>query len=611
MAKDDISNPVGPMAANAADALPPVSELILEQIHEGICLQDIHGCIEWMNPACERMLGYRLKELKGRFAQDFILPPGKRQPGVYASTFTYDLNRTIFKQDIVREFQHRSGARFWAQQSFSILDLGPEPEQKKIVITCRDITNQINLQNKMRRVNDNLEYSAYHDDLTGLANRKKLDQFMASEDVSKAIAEGRLGIIQFDLEKFKNINDSLGHAAGDATLRHVATVLRNNSDRNDLTCRTGGDEFLVISLDTASPEALIERAQNLQAAISTTTELKDRRLSVETSIGASLATDPSETGEELVLQADKALFNAKSAGRGNIVLYTDAMGQKFRAQMAQIRELKTALDEEQFEIFLQPQMHLPTNSISGCEALIRWNHPEKGLLAPGQFLPNIERAGLGKDLDYLVMNLSLDALVELHENGFPDMRMSINVASGILADVNYPGLLDWALQSRNIEPGHVCVEILENTILDEGNLDISMVMGRLRRIGVRIALDDFGTGYAGLAHMSSFDVDAIKLDRSMVIRLDDDPRNQMIVQSIVGLCNQLQINVVAEGVETRQQLDILRQADCPYIQGYGLARPMSVPHTLQWLETGGATPDTICGTVTTAQAPTSLAQHRR
>jgi EAL domain-containing protein (putative c-di-GMP-specific phosphodiesterase class I) len=298
----------------------------------------------------------------------------------------------------------------------------------------------------------------------------------------------------------------------------------------------------------------------------------------------SYADRPGTTGEALIQRADQALYAAKREGRNQVMCYAEALGQEQKIQQRLAQDLKTAVADNQFEIHLQPQLHLGQNKITACEALLRWNHPTRGLLPPTDFLAAAERNGLLTEIDYISMNLSLDALVELRRSGFHELGLAINVSSSILSDVNYPGLLDWALQSRGIEPGAIYVEILETTILDDSGMDVVAAVDRLKRLGVRVALDDFGTGYAGLAHMSAFDIDAIKLDRSMIARLEDDPRNRIIIRSIIRLGMLLNLKVVAEGVEKYGQLEILQRTHCPMIQGFGLARPMCVQDTIEWLE---------------------------
>lgn len=579
-------NDIGPPAPVGVGqhAMPrPVFGLIVDHIRDGICLQDIHGRIEWANPACEAMFGWPLAELRGRFARELLVHRSMTNPRPRSGNFVYDFNSRIFREHIVQECQRRDGSRFWSQHSFAVLELGPGDDQKKIVVTCRDITDQVRADLQLSQVRVNLEYAAYHDDLTGLANRKRLNEFLSSRPVAQAITDRTVGILQIDLDKFKDINDTMGHAAGDAVLCHVAEALKDNCGPDNLACRTGGDEFLFVCLSSGQPEILRKRAETLLEAITTPLIWNGKTVHLGASIGASTAAFPGDTGEAMIVRADKALYSAKHGGRGRVAIYTEALGRKYQAEQTQARDLKEALSKEQFEIYLQPQLCLARGVVTGCEALIRWRHPTRGLLTPDQFLPAAENAGLSTELDYTSMNLALDALVALRNAGYPDLSMAINVCSSILSDVNYPGLLRWALQSRDIEAPQVCIEILETTILEGGGLEIATAIERLRHLGVRIALDDFGTGYAGLAHMSAFDVDAIKLDRSMIARLASDPRNRIIIRTIIRLCAQLRIKVVAEGVETNEQLEILRRANCPLIQGFGLARPMPVDRMLTWL----------------------------
>ena len=281
--------------------------------------------------------------------------------------------------------------------------------------------------------------------------------------------------------------------------------------------------------------------------------------------------------------AGAALHEANTRGRGRVVRYTADLGQAQRARQQLARDLREAVSRDQVAIHLQPQLALSDGRICGCEALIRWQHPARGLLASGVFLDAAEGLGLMAEIDHRSMMLALDALQALDAAGVSDLSMSIAVSAAILADRDYPGLLHWALQSRGLDPGRICVEVLETTILDGSRADVMGAAARLKRLGVRVALEDFGTGYAGLAHMASFEVDTIKLDRSMIARLDADPRNRVIVRAIIRLCRLLRMSVVAEGVETGTQRAMLARAGCPVIQGFGLARPMPLDALIGWL----------------------------
>jgi len=572
-----------PLLANIPGETRQISDLILDQTRDGICLQDKQGRIEWVNPACEEMFGWTLDEVSGRFSQEFILPDESRPTMAEIESFQYDRNSPLFGKHLISENIRRDGSRFWNQQTFSAIQLGPDEDHIKIIITCRDVTDQVNTNKALKQVQVNLKHAANHDDLTGLANRNKLTETLESERVRHLIATGRIGVLQVDIDKFKEINDTLGHAAGDATLRHVASALRSCTGLGDLVCRTGGDEFLLVFMGNVSRQELQMRANAVIKAISEPLSFQGHPIGIGCSIGISMPVSENCTGETLIQQADQALYSAKNQGRGLAVFFTPELGEFYKEQQRLVQDLILALEEKQFEVYLQPQFDLELNQVVGCEALIRWDRPGHGIQPPVAFLNVAEKAGLLAEIDYQSMNLALDALKTLRERGFEDMHMSINVSASILADVNYPGLLDWAMQSRDIDPGHICIEILETAILDSDEFDIRTAVERLKHLGVKVSLDDFGTGYAGLAHMATFEIDAIKLDRSMISRLDDDPRNRVIVRSIIWLCRKLGVNIVAEGVETQCQLDLLRRAHCPLIQGYGLARPMPLSDLLSWM----------------------------
>ncbi len=606
MTSETTSTPPEPLPDNMPGEIRLISDLILDQTRDGICLQDKHGRIEWINPACEEMFGWRLDEVRGRYAQELILPEESRPTPEEIANFEYDGSSPLFGKHLVSENIRRDGGLFWNQQTFSAIQLSSGNDDIKIIITCRDVTEQVNTNKALKQVQVNLKHAANHDDLTGLANRNKLSETLESDRVLHLIANRQIGILQVDIDKFKEINDTLGHAAGDATLRHVASALRSCTGLGDLVCRTGGDEFLLVFMGNVTQHELHMRANAVIKAIAEPLSFQGHPIRIGCSIGISMPLSENSIGETLIQQADQALYSAKNQGRGLAVFFTPELGEHYKEQQRLVQDLILALDEKHFEVYLQPQFDLVKNKVIGCEALIRWDRPGHGILPPVAFLDVAEKAGLLAEIDYESMNLALDALVALREGGFPDMHMSINVSASILADVNYPGLLDWAMQSRDIPPENICIEILETAILDGSEFDIMDAVERLKHLGVRVSLDDFGTGYAGLAHMSTFEIDAIKLDRSMISRLDDDPRNRVIVRSIIWLCRKLEVDIVAEGVETQCQLDLLRRANCPIIQGYGLARPMPLSDLLNWMETHHAPADPLEFETANAAKPTAL-----
>ena len=597
----------------AADPADPtgawLAGLILDHARDGIVLLDIRGRVLWMNPAIQRMLGWTLDEARGRNPAELINPPATRPGPEALNNFRYNPGSSIFDDYRVTRHMRRDGTLFWNQQSHALIDLGPDDAQKMVVVTCRDISDQVRVQSALQEVKDDLEYAAHHDDLTGLGNRKQLARFLASDAAHASLSCGVMGVLQLDLDKFKTINDTLGHAAGDAVLRHVASALIGTVKGGDLVCRMGGDEFLLIYLDVGDPSRLMRRAEAVLDAAARPLTWKDQTVNPGVSVGAAMpgagADSAALDGEALMRQADQALYSAKEGGRGRAVLYTPDLGRRYRAEQELSRDLLDAVEQRQFCVYLQPILHIGEGRVTGCEALLRWSHPARGLLAPGAFLPAAEQAGLLSEIDYLAMNAALDALATLRAQGFADLGMSLNVSSSILSDADYPALLDWALQSRDLPPGAICIEILETTIMDRGELDVTAAVTRLRALGVRVALDDFGTGYAGLAHMSAVEIDAIKLDRSLICRLQTDARARVITRSVIRLCAHLGVDVIAAGIETQDQLDILSRANCPQAQGYGLARPMSLSDLGEWLRahTPYPAPIRVCDVPIAEQTP--------
>lgn len=572
-------------AADGAGPPPPGADLpfcpqFLHRTRDAIILQDIEGHLEWMNPAAETMFNVSLDAVRGIKVMGHVLPDGARVDPAKIAAFRYDIGSSLFDRTHLARHKRVGGQEFWNLHSFTLL---ATPTGPKVAVTCRDVTETVEAEQSLRHAKARLQHAAHHDDLTGLANRKRLTQYLASDILRRALAERRVGVLHLDLDKFKEINDTLGHAAGDAALRHVADLLRRFCGPQDLACRIGGDEFLLVCLGTATEDALLTRAELLLGATHDPLMWNNQAIRVGLSIGACLTQDSTEDGEALIHHADQALYEAKTRGRGRVMLYTPALGQVQIAQNRMTRELRLATAEKQLTVHLQPQLDLARGRITGCETLLRWNHPRLGQLPPGAFFETARRAGVLADLDYQSMHLSLDALTRLHAAGFDDLTIALNVSAEALTDVNYPGLLDWALQSRGLKPSQICVEITETTILQGGGRTIAAAVDRLKRMGARVALDDFGTGYAGLAHISEIEVDEIKLDCSLTANLATDPRNRAIVRSIIELCRKLGTHVTAEGVETAEQLRLLRVARCPAIQGFVLAHPQPCDDMIAWL----------------------------
>ncbi len=369
--------------------------------------------------------------------------------------------------------------------------------------------------------------------------------------------------------------------SADLTARQLQ---RLSGGGGNLACRTGGDEFQLVCLDIDSTQWLHDKAEALAEAIAQPIRFDGQEIRTSVSVGMALATPGIESGLELVKRADQALYQVKHNGRGKPVLFSEELGRTLLERDQLVADLRVALNDNQLNMFYQPQLDLTTDQLVGFEALIRWNHPTRGLLAPATFLEAAEQNHVLAQIDDIAANEALDTLVALSDIGHGDLKMSLNVSGQTLTDKKFPARLDWAIQSRNLAPSRICVEVQETMVLRSDGSAVAEALQKLKNMGIRIALDDFGTGYAGLAQLSKFDIDFIKLDRSMVSQLDKSRRNRKIIAAIVKLCGELRSSVIAEGVETTTQLNVLRDCECPVIQGYGLAHPMPYDRLMEWLD---------------------------
>jgi diguanylate cyclase (GGDEF)-like protein len=435
------------------------------------------------------------------------------------------------------------------------------------------------LQDSLReqaRAQDELLHRAFHDSLTGLPNRELL-----LDRLDHALARARrsgtpLAVVFLDLDHFKLVNDSLGHLAGDELLVAVAALLSSHLRQSDTAARLGGDEFVLVLEDLAGPAEAIAVAERLLAASRQPVEVAGESVRSSLSIGIALATDDS-TPSTLLAEADTALYRAKAAGRGRWELFDAAMRSEALAQLALRAELGQALPEGQWRLHYQPVVDLVTGRRVGLEALLRWQHPTRGLLAPGDFLDVLEDSDLdGPVTDWVIHRACADAASWAEVDGEQPF-VSVNVSPRQLSRADLASRVGEALRAAGLEPGRLWVEITEDRPIDERQ-DVADVQ-RLRDLGVHVALDDFGTGYAGLTYLQRLPVDTVKVDRVFVAELPTDPVSRSIVRAVVGLAAVLHLRVVAEGVETVEQAQTLAQLGVRTAQGFYFGRPEESPAT--------------------------------
>ena len=430
------------------------------------------------------------------------------------------------------------------------------------VATHEDVTAE-------KRAEERIFYAAHHDSLTGLPNRKLFSEQL--EQALKRVPRGeRLAVLYVDLDHLKRINDTLGHPIGDMLLKNVADRLRGCVRDIDLVARLSGDEFAIVQTLLDQPSDAADLALRVREAIHEPFDLNGHRVTVDTSVGISIAPNDATELNELLKTADIALYEAKSTGRGTYCFYEKEMNERMQIRDALERDLHNALANGEFELFYQPIVALKGNEIRSFEALLRWHHPTRGLVLPAEFISVAEETGLIVPLGEWVLR---QACAEAAT--WPDgIQVAVNISSVQLTNKNLSNVIIGAIASAGIQADRLTLEITESVFL-ENTFENLATMKRLHDLGVQFALDDFGTGYSSLGYLMSFPFSKLKIDRSFIIGLADNRESRAIVRAITDLTRSLKMQVVAEGVETAQQLEQLGRLGCTEIQGYLFGPPRS------------------------------------
>ena len=426
----------------------------------------------------------------------------------------------------------------------------------------------------LRAAHDRLTHDAIHDALTHLPNRvlftERLERAMARRIRHK---DAQFAVLFIDLDRFKRVNDSLGHAAGDELLVRAGERLRACVRKSDLVARLGGDEFTAVLPDMREASDAATVAQHLIAALSQPYDIGHGNTFVAASVGIAMYPADGATAPELLRHADMAMYQAKERGRGSFAFFEDAMHREAQRRLALDRELRQALENEEFVLFYQPQLDLRANRIVGAEALIRWQHPTRGIVAPGPFIAFAEETGLIEQIGEWALNAACEQFMVWKRAGAPIDHVSVNVSPRQFRRKDFADSVARAIRAAGLEPGTLHLEITESVLVDDSGA-ADATLQRLIDLGTRLELDDFGTGYSSLAYLQRLPVGTIKLDRSFIKGIPASDNAQAIVRAAIAMVHALKKEVVAEGVETGEQLALLRAWGCDAIQGFHLSKPV-------------------------------------
>lgn len=438
----------------------------------------------------------------------------------------------------------------------------------KMTAISMDITQDV----KNKQI---IEKLAYFDALTGLANRTLLRDRMFKALQSAKRKNEKMGIVFLDLDHFKLINDTLGHSIGDQLLIYISKILTQESRGSDTIARLGGDEFLIL-LPSVKNIADVEKfALKIQKALEHKHDIGTHQLYITSSIGVAVYPDHGENCDELIRNADTAMYEAKNNGRNKYKIYSQTMGSYVDKQLNLEQDLTDAVkSKDQIEVYYQVKIDTNSKEIIGAEALVRWNHPENGLIFPDDFIYMAESTGLMVELGNLITEQAISMVKELNEFGLVGAKMAINLSARQFQDSSLVPFISATLKKYSIDPSQVEFEITE-TISMSNMTNTLRILTQLREIGVSIAIDDFGTGHSSLAYLKKFPINTLKIDKSFVMGIVDDDEDRVIAQTIISMAHSLGLKTVAEGVETKEHVDMLQNMECDILQGYYYSKPIS------------------------------------
>jgi len=548
-----------------------VANEVIHSMGEAVAVTDAEHRFINVNPAFTRITGWRREEVVGRAA---ALLDCTQHPPEHYSAIREDLARTGHWRGELWQ-RRRNGEEFLGRVEISEVR-DSEGKRTHFVTVLSDITDR-------KRAEQELRYLANYDALTGLPNRTLVTERIGHAIIRARRSNRKVAVLFLDLDRFKHVNDSMGHAAGDRMLKAAGSRLRHVVRESDSVARLGGDEFTVV-LENIGSAAEAERvAQKIIVAFEQPLELDNgQEVVISPSIGIALHPDHGQVPSDLLKFADTAMYQAKDHGRKTWMVYTEAMDAAARLRATTVAALRKALERNELSLVFQPKLSLLDERITGVEALLRWRSGDLGDVSPGVFIPIAEETGMIIEIGDWVVEQACAQLAKWREQGIHEITMSINVSVAQLLRGDLIRRLCDVLADYDIAPNQLELELTESMVMANAEQSIT-TLRRLKSIGLTLAIDDFGTGYSSLSYLKRLPIDTLKIDKEFVGDITTDPDDEAITATVITMAHSLGLNVIAEGVESAEQVDYLREQDCDEVQGHWLSRPLSADQCLAFL----------------------------
>ncbi len=562
--------------------------MAVQSARDGLVVQNLNGIVLWVNDAYCEIMGRDRSEMIGLNPLRYAIPPEQRPSEEDIQNFRYENENKILKAFDhhgmhLAQNQRKNGELFWMQMTVS--HTLERNQEAYVVLVCRDVTKQIANEQELERVSKSLEEMTKRDTLTGLVNRRGLTEFYNTVSGSSKSGDEKIGLLHIDLDRFKEINDLNGHACGDAVLQHVAEKMVGALRSTDVVARAGGDEFVAICTGLDDVHQLDGIATSVANALSIPLAWRGVEISVTASVGAVL-TDPKDISlDDVLQQADYALYAVKSKSRNAVQIFDHTFSEEFERQTRRTREIVKAIESKEISFHFQPVLRAATGEIRKFETLARWDHPSLGLLQAEDFLDLAETTGRIVEIDRQAAHAAAKMLATIKEQGHKTMRVGINASTAFLQSGKIVDQLLEILEEFKVPPHRFVVEVPEQTVTSSRQSERQLeVLRELKEAGFLVMIDDFRAGSLALMQLPDLPIDGLKISRSITSELETNPVQQKVLRAVLEVASDLNLQAIIPGIETAARAKLLSSFNGDRVQGNWYAHPMPMDHVLDWID---------------------------